>query len=176
MADEAGGPRGHLLSVPKANDTRALRADIEALKGAVGVVEDAYDAFQTDRAASGTANWQARRIGANPPEALATWPRRRVGRFTRPSGCRLHCSCRRPSQANRESWRQALFGVIAPLGRIVERELRDKIDPSVSLTFEELRASDLPGRARAFQAMVAGGIDVAKAAAQAGLMVPEETD
>ena len=34
-------------------------------------------------------------------------------------------------------------------------------------------ASDLSGRARAFQSMVGGGMDVQKAAALAGLMEPE---
>ena len=67
-----------------------------------------------------------------------------------------------------------MFGVIAPLGRKVERELRDKLDDDVSLGWQELRASDLSGRARAFQLMVGGGMDVAQAVAIAGLMVNDE--
>ena len=43
--------------------------------------------------------------------------------------------------AVREAWRLCLFGVLSPLGRLVE---------------SELRASDLSGRARAFQSMVGG--------------------
>ena len=67
--------------------------------------------------------------------------------------------------AQREAWRRALFGVIAPLGRTVEAELREKLDaPDLILGWDELRASDLAGRARAFQSMVGAGMDIAKAA------------
>ena len=63
----------------------------------------------------------------------------------------------------------ALFGVLSPLGRKVESELRRRLG-DVSLDWSELRASDLSGRARAFQSMVGAGIDISKAAGLAGLM------
>ena len=72
----------------------------------------------------------------------------------------------------REAWRLALFGVLSPLGRLVETELRAKLG-DVTLDWSELRASDLSGRARAFQSMVGGGMDVSKAAGLAGLMDSE---
>ena len=74
--------------------------------------------------------------------------------------------------AVREAWRLALFGVLAPLGRLVESELRGKLG-DVTLDWRELRASDLSGRARAFQSMVGGGMPVADAVAIAGLMVED---
>ena len=76
--------------------------------------------------------------------------------------------------ATREAWRLCLFGVLSPLGRMVESELQDKLEDTVTLSWQELRASDLSGRARAFQSMVGGGMDVAKAVSIAGLMTPEE--
>ena len=57
----------------------------------------------------------------------------------------------------REAWRLALFGVLSPLGRLVESELQEKLEDTVTLSWQELRASDLSGRARAFQSMVGGG-------------------
>ena len=66
----------------------------------------------------------------------------------------------------------ALFGVLSPLGRLVQTELRAKLG-DVTLDWSELRASDLSGRARAFQSMVGGGMDVSKAAGLAGLMDSE---
>ena len=75
--------------------------------------------------------------------------------------------------ATREAWRLALFGVLSPLGRLVEAELRDKLDDEVSLSWQELRASDLSGRARAFQSMVGAGMAIDKAVAVAGLMVED---
>ena len=53
--------------------------------------------------------------------------------------------------AAREAWRQLLFGVIQPLGRLIEAELSAKLEATISFDFSELRASDLQGRARAFQ-------------------------
>ncbi len=75
--------------------------------------------------------------------------------------------------ATREAWRLALFGVLSPLGKLVESELKAKLEDSVTLSWQELRASDLSGRARAFQSMVGGGMPVADAVAIAGLMVDD---
>ena len=68
---------------------------------------------------------------------------------------------------------QALHSVVAPLGRLVAHELTQKLEEDVTLDWMELRAGDIAGRARAFQSMVGGGMDVAKAAAAAGLMVDD---
>lgn len=46
--------------------------------------------------------------------------------------------------------------------------------PDFAMSFDRLMASDLIGRARAFQSMVNGGMDVNKAAALAGLMGAQE--
>ena len=56
---------------------------------------------------------------------------------------------------------------------MVQAEMRDKLDDEVSLSWQELRASDLSGRARAFQSMVGGGMALADAVAIAGLMVED---
>ena len=49
-----------------------------------------------------------------------------------------------------------------------------KLEVDVVLTWDELQASDLAGRARAFQSMVGGGMAIERAAALAGLMAPED--
>ena len=51
--------------------------------------------------------------------------------------------------------------------------MRAKLDDGVSINWDELRASDLSGRARAFQSMVTAGMDVTQAASIAGLMVQD---
>ena len=66
--------------------------------------------------------------------------------------------------AVREAWRLALFGVLSPLG---------KLEDTVTLSWQELRASDLSGRARAFQSLVGGGKTVEEATAIAGLMIED---
>ena len=55
-------------------------------------------------------------------------------------------------------------------------DLADKLDiPGLALNHERMMASDIAGKARAVQSLVKGGMDVAKAAALAGLMEPDET-
>ena len=74
----------------------------------------------------------------------------------------------------REAFRQMLHSVVQPWARLVERELSVKLEDDVTLRFDGLFAADLSGRARAFQSMVGGGMDVARAAGLAGLMAVEE--
>ena len=74
--------------------------------------------------------------------------------------------------ADRESWRRFLFGSLGPMAATIQEELRRKLEvPDLSLSFRELRASDLAGRARAFQSMVGGGMEPGKAAALSGLVI-----
>ena len=73
--------------------------------------------------------------------------------------------------AKRESYRQFLFGTLAPLGRLVSSELSMKLEADVTLDWTELRASDVAGRARAFQSLVGGGMDMAKAAQVSGVLI-----
>ena len=59
---------------------------------------------------------------------------------------------------------------VEPLAGCLARELTDKLETSIELGFSGRFAADLTGRARAFQSMVGGGMDAAKAASLAGLM------
>jgi len=49
-------------------------------------------------------------------------------------------------------------------------------DPAITLDWEELRASDIQGSARAFQSMVGGGMPIERAAALSGLLVEAPDD
>lgn len=74
----------------------------------------------------------------------------------------------------REGWRRFLFGCIAPMAAVVLAEFREKLDEgALMFDFSELRASDLAGRARAFQSLVGGGLDIERAVNLAGLMESE---
>ena len=67
-----------------------------------------------------------------------------------------------------------MHATITPLAKIVAQELTEKFETPISLSFDGLFAADLAGRARAFQSLVNGGMDVAKAASLAGLMQAED--
>ena len=122
----------------------------------------------------GRADWQGRRLGFDAPSSLVDVASQATREVLAACGVSPALFDASAAAAAREAWRQLLFGTIAPLGRLVSDELSRKLESDVSLDWHELRASDLQGRARAFQSMVGGGMDVAKAAALSGLMVPGE--
>ena len=174
LADEASGPRGNLLPIPTDGEDATvenLKADIRKLKGKAAVVESG-DWGGT--AGGGEADWKPRRLGSNPPSAMVE--------LVRTASAEVYAACGIPaalftatsSAAAREAYRQSLFAVIAPLGRIVSRELSDKLGGPVALGWHELGAADIASRARAFQSMVGAGMDPAKAAGLAGLMAADD--
>ena len=75
----------------------------------------------------------------------------------------------------REAYRRLLHATIAPLGRIVERELRDKVNPGISLSFDSLFAADIQGRAWAWRSLVGNEAQMDPAIA-ARLLGMEPTD
>ena len=176
LADEVSGPRGTLLGVPvDGNDptVEKLRTDIAGLKGRTALWQGGSDWDNPD--SGGKAGLGTVRLGANPPSALVELHARATQEVY--AACGLNPSIFEAGTGTqaRESYRQALFGTIAPLGRIVETELRSKLnDPRLTLDWSELRAADIASRARAFQSMVGGGMPLDRAAALSGLMVPDD--
>ena len=177
LGDEMSGPTGSLLPVGADGDDPSivgLKADIKSLGGHVALVEKLSDWATGGASSGGSSEWQPRRIGANPPDSIVT--------LAETASVEVWTACGIPpslfyKQADgtgqREAFRRLLHSTVAPLARIVERELSDKLGGSVKLGFDSLFAADLSGRARAFQSLVGGGMEVTKAAALAGLMEGE---
>ena len=169
LAEESSGPVGRLLGIPVdgADATvAALKLDIKNAAGRTALLETG----DWGNAGGDTkVDLDTKRFGAEPPASLVEL----LDASTREiyAACGFNAALWGGSQAAsvREAWRLALFGVLSPLGRLVEAELQDKLEDSVTLSWQELRASDLSGRARAFQSMVGGGMEVERAAGLAGL-------
>ncbi len=174
LADEASGPRGRLLGIPADGDDATvvnLKADIAEARGRVALIESG----DWNNTGSAMMDLDSKRFGAEPPAALvelAELASREVY-----SACGLSPSLFQvgPAAALREAWRLALFGLVAPLGRLVPGRAKGiKLDGGITLSWQELRASDLAGRARAFQSLVNGGKSVQDSTAIAGLMVNDD--
>ena len=78
--------------------------------------------------------------------------------------------------SKREAWRRAWASTFAPLGLMIQSELRAKLDPAAMVAFPSLRASDEDGRSRAvarraqaYKVLVDAGIERDRALAMAGL-------
>ena len=71
---------------------------------------------------------------------------------------------------NPESYRRFLHTALRPMARIVEAELRVKLDaPDLVLDLSPLAAADVAGRARSFKAFVESGMDPEDAARETGV-------
>ena len=119
-------------------------------------------------------DYEPKRIGANPPAALTTL--RSDAALAVLSACGVPVELVTPGDGtgSREAWRRFLHGTVQPVAVCVAAELATKLDvPNLTLSFDKLFASDLSGRARAFQSMVNGGMAVEQAAALAGLLADE---
>ena len=150
--------------------TTILKADIGKAAGDLLTVE-AGD-WDSPQMAGKATSWAAERFGPDPPAALVE--------LHALASREVFAACGVPpalyagdaaAAGLREAYRQFLHSTCAPLGRIVAAELTRKLEGDVTLTWAELRAGDIAGRARAFQSMVGSGMELAKAAALAGLMI-----
>ena len=173
LGDEASGPRGSFLPMPVDGQDptiATLKADIRKAKGRMLTVESGdWDATGGGR----YAGWQQARFGADPSMGLVELLKCSSLEVFAACGLNPALFTSEGESGAREAYRQALHATIAPLGRIVAAELSRKLDEPIAFDWMELRAGDIAGRARAFQSMVGAGMDVAKAAAQAGLMVSD---
>ena len=173
LADESSGPRGHLLGVPVDGQdptVERLRQDLKNMAGKTALMETGD---WGGAAGGGVVDLKAQRIGPEPTAAQVELFK--VSREDVLSACGINPSLVMDAQgtAQREAYRQFLFGTVAPLGRMVAAELTAKLDAPVRLDWEELRASDIAGRARAFSGLVSGGMEIDRAAALSGLLTAE---
>ncbi len=186
LGEEASATVGYVLPVPqepKADDAaqnplQKLQNQLAALKGKLALVRSQ----STFGEANGqrTQEWTARRLGASPPRELVELRYQATASLLAVYG--VSPAIMGLSQGGtgiapagqREAWRQFLHATVQPIARLIEHEASLKLGKDIRFGFDRLFASDLQGRARAFQSMVAGGMDATKAAALSGLMVGDD--
>ncbi len=158
---------GHVIPLPAdaggesdnpddaADPFAGLKAQIRDLRGRTGLVETTSSGFAEGRAAAPAQDWKPRRIGADPPEVLATL--RDAVESTVLGCCGVPPDLARPGGRTRESYRQWAASSVEPLARLVAAELSRALDVEVRLRFDRLEAADVAGRARAYRSLVGTG-------------------
>lgn len=186
LGEETAAQVGNIIALPRDPGQRQ-RADgtaydpledtrkaLSSIRGKTVLMETTASGWGEGRFAAPRNDWKPQRIGPDPPSSLNEL-RKEVTRLVLAAlgvpPTLLQDAA--DGTAQRESWRRFLHGTIQPIANLVAEELSVKLDEDVKIDFSELFASDLSGRARAFQSMVQGGMDAAKAAALAGLMDAE---
>ena len=177
LGDEASGTRGYVLPIPSGGQDDSvsdLRRDIGSLGGKTALVETAMAGWGDGRMAAPRGDYEPKRLGANPPVSLATLRTDAAQAVLSACGVPVELVTAGDGTGQREAWRRFLHGCVQPLAACVATELAAKLDtPSLTLGFDKLFASDLAGRARAFQSLVGGGMDVNQAAGLAGLLADD---
>ena len=173
LSQEVSGPVGSVLPVPHGGSP-ALQQDINKLAGKVALVETTSGGFG-DKMDAPKGDWQSRRIGSDPPSSMISLRGEVQQSILAACGVPGSLLERSDGTLAREEMRRFLHSTISPIAKMISGELAVKLDtPGLAFDFSALFASDLSGRARAFQSMVGGGMAVDKAASLAGLMVDDD--
>ena len=177
LGEESSATVGHVLPMPEEpakGHFDALKERLAKLGGKTAFVESTrskgYDRNDTPRD-----DWQAKRIGANPPQVLQG--------LRHDAGNSVLAACGIPPSlaaenvdgtSQRESFRRFLHVTLAPLARRAEAEFERKLESSVTLDLRDVNAADISGRARAFQSLVGGGMSIEDAVRNSGLLVGDD--
>lgn len=176
LSNEMAGAVGKILTVPNGTPeatTNAVKADLKTLDGKTALLESTAGGWGQGPSVAPARDWQPSRLGPEPTASEVELRRDAALMVLAAAGVPPELAGGADSAGAREAWRRFLHSTIQPLGEGVAEELRLKSGRRVRIDFDALMASDLAGRARAFQSMVHGGMDVGDAAALAGLMTDD---
>ena len=181
LADEAGGPVAQLLAVPQDggdggddDPLKDLKADLRGARGRALLLETTAAAWGEGMSASPRRDWRPERLGPDPPDGLTKTMQQGFSEILGACGVPAALFSASDGTAAREGYRRFYSATVEPLARVLEVELSTKLEVEIKLSFASRFAADLSGRARAFQSMVGAGMDPAKAAGLAGLLVAED--
>lgn len=171
-ARESRSSSGYLLPVPRDGMDASvddLKDDLRDNKGRLMLVESVASGWGDGRAAAPHGDWVQRRYGPAFPESNSLAFTAAVEQVGLACGIPVELLRSGPGNASREAWRRLQHGTIEPLGRLLTAAAA-AAGLSISLDWGNLFASDLAGRARAFQGLVAGGLELDEAAELTGLL------
>lgn len=168
LADELGGPVGHVLPVPSldatTDDTGARLEDkLASLKGRTFLGETMAAGWGEGKTGAPTRDWQPARVGPDPSGSTVLLREQVSATVLAACGVPVELIRHSEGAGAREAWRRFLHGTIGPVGAMVGAEARRALGSDGMLSFDALFASDLAGRARAFQSLTGAGMDAALA-------------
>ena len=139
------------------------------MNGSTMLVETVAGGWGEGRSSAPSRDWQLSRLGPNPPSnEIQAWVAVTDATL---AACGVPVELVRLADGvgQREAWRRFIFASVIPQARLLEAEI-GRLGIGVGLSFDALAASDIAGRARAFQSLVGAGMDTDDAAAVTGLL------
>ena len=171
LGDEASGPIAQLLPIPKnpSDAEAALIASISAARGGALTLETTASGFGKGPSEAPRRDWIASRLGPHPPEALVRLAEQAYHRTLAAMGCPPALfESGADGTAQREALRRWHMNTVMPLARILERELREKLEVDVKIHFDGY-AMDLVSRASVVDKLVRAGVDTTLALSVVGM-------
>ena len=176
LAEETAMAVGSVMATPDGSPKAGLQADLRAMKGRLVLVDSAAGGWGAGSEQAPRRDMTAVRIGADPPPILDVLRSSAARHVLAACGVPIELVEVSPGTAAREAYRRFLHSSVSAVAKLVALELSDKLAvDGLTINFDSLMASDLSGRARAFGSLVTAGMDLAKAAALSGLIVPDAT-
>ena len=176
LADEVQGPIANLLSVP--NDggdggdddpLKMLKADLRTARGKALLLETTHAGWGDGRSAAPQRDWQASRLGPNPPESMVQLRQEVFNAVLAATGTPPSLFVDSDGTSQREALRRWHMGTVLPMARLLQDELTEKLEGECRLVLDGY-PKDLQARAATFQKLVAGGVSVNEALATSGLL------
>ena len=175
LADEAQGPLAQLLAIPQdggdddGNDPLArLKADIRTARGKALLVETSAAGWGEGRTAAPQRDWQASRLGPNPPASMPDIAQQAFERVLSACGTPPSLFTDADGTSQREALRRWHLGTVLPLARLLEHELTAKLETPVELKFDSY-ALDMVSRATVVAKLAQAGVPMATALEAVGL-------
>lgn len=177
ITQETSAAVGYLLPVPSDGDSAniaELKKDLATLAGKIAVVETTRGGWGTSApSAAPRQDYRLERLGPNVPDSSVALYLQAQRFALAACGFPVQLIEQADGTSQREAWRRYLHGTVTPLAAILEEAAARAALP-VTFSFDSLFASDISGRARAFQSLVGGGMPIEQAAALSGLLSQDE--
>ena len=163
LADEMSGPIGHVMPIPSLAAAGTLKDDLVHLKGRTTLGETTRSGWGQGQGQAPGADFRPERIGPEPTQSTVALREQAAQLVLAACGVPVELLQRSEGGGAREAWRRFLHGTVAPIGRIVGAEAARALGASGVVNFDALFASDLAGRARAYQSLTGSGMDASLA-------------
>jgi len=173
LTDEHNAAVGAILAVPSGTppaQLNQLRDDLKTLGGRTALVESTRGGWGDGRQSAPQRDWQQQRIGPDTPDADVRLRAELERGVYAASGVPPALMADASGTESREAWRQFVTSAIRPLARQLETEIR-RSAPEATVRLEGLGGDELAQKARAFGALVKGGMTVEQAVAATGLLL-----
>lgn len=181
LADEAGGPVAQIAVVPpqtakagpdgeEVDPLVLLRADVARARGK-SILLESLKAAAGETAAG--REWAFNRLGPHPPEVMEAIREGAFRAVLAATGTPPSMFISDDGTAQREALRRWHQNLVLPMARILEHELREKLETEIALRFDAYPL-DLQGRAVAFSKLIQGGMEPGEALKVSGLLAGDE--